>query len=148
MRYAWCMVSNKNKGEYIHISAHVYGYTSRSIHLAGLIKKFYQFDCRGRLVQLNSNEFDYRRNNLRVGNFSQSHAHKGKQKNNKTGYKGVSWYEKGGYYQATIRAKGKSIYLGIYRDPILAAKAYDRAAIEYYGEFARINFPKGDNKYG
>ena len=36
----------------------------------------------------------------------------------------------------------KKIYLGSYVDEIEAAKAYDKAAEELFGEFAMLNFPK------
>jgi AP2-like factor (ANT lineage) len=34
----------------------------------------------------------------------------------------------------------KRIYIGSFEDQIEAAKAYDKAAIKYYGEFANLNF--------
>lgn len=40
-----------------------------------------------------------------------------------------------GLWQAQIRYKNKSIYLGKYYDECQAAKAYDTAAIEFYGEY-------------
>lgn len=58
-----------------------------------------------------------------------------------SGYKGVSkaWRRNG--YIATIQMGGKSKYLGYYADPVDAARAYDSAARELHGEFARLNFP-------
>jgi hypothetical protein len=44
-------------------------------------------------------------------------------------------------WQAAIRRDGKSVYLGSFRSPEDAARAYDAAAIEEFGEFARLNFP-------
>jgi hypothetical protein len=35
----------------------------------------------------------------------------------------------------------KRIELGYFRDEIEAAKAYDRAAMKYHGQFACLNFP-------
>ncbi|GAH24783.1 unnamed protein product, partial [marine sediment metagenome] len=34
----------------------------------------------------------------------------------------------------------KRINLGYFRDEIEAAKAYDRAAMKYHGQFASLNF--------
>ena len=43
---------------------------------------------------------------------------------------------------ATIWFEGRSIALGHYRDEADAARAYDRAAVELFGEFAWLNFPQ------
>jgi hypothetical protein len=44
-------------------------------------------------------------------------------------------------WRARIRVNGKRISLGLFKDEIEAAKAYDRAARKYHGEFASLNFP-------
>jgi len=36
------------------------------------------------------------------------------------------------------------MHLGYFESKIDAAQAYDRAAIKYFGTFARLNFPLGD----
>ncbi len=41
-----------------------------------------------------------------------------------------------------ITFERKSIYLGYFLNEIDAAKACDRAAIKYHGEFASLNFPE------
>lgn len=66
-----------------------------------------------------------------------------KQKNNTSGYKGVS-YNKRDKYQAKIKFN-KQIHIGYFEDPIRAAKAYDAKALELFGEFAQLNFPESTN---
>jgi hypothetical protein len=39
--------------------------------------------------------------------------------------------------------KGKHISLGCYTDPVVAARAYDAAALKYFGEFAMTNVMLG-----
>lgn len=44
-------------------------------------------------------------------------------------------------YRVRIRVGGKKINIGSFKNEIDAAKAYDKAARQHFGEFARVNFP-------
>ena len=57
-------------------------------------------------------------------------------------YKGVSleYKKRPSCYRASIKVNGKQVELGRFDNPISAAFVYDRAAAEYYKEFARTNF--------
>lgn len=64
-----------------------------------------------------------------------------KRKDAKTSiYKGVSWNSQNGNWRVQIQCNGKTKTVGSFVDEIAAAKAYDKAAIEVYGEYARLNF--------
>lgn len=45
-------------------------------------------------------------------------------------------------FEARIGWGKKSIYLGLFRSEQEAAAAYDQKAIELYGKYARLNFPR------
>jgi hypothetical protein len=58
-------------------------------------------------------------------------------------FKGVSYQHHKGKWYACIRIKGqKTKSLGRFDDEVDAAKAYDRAAVAAWGEFAFLNFVK------
>jgi hypothetical protein len=52
--------------------------------------------------------------------------------------KGITLVKRTGKYQAQIRANNKTIYLGVYDSPDAARAAYVAAAIEHFGELARV----------
>lgn len=89
----------------------------------------------------NRNGLDCQRGNLRKANQSQNGANRGRASNNTSGFKGVCWHKYASKWVAKIKVSEKTIYLGLFINPIQAAKAYDSAAKKYYGEFALPNFP-------
>lgn len=98
----------------------------------------------------NGDGLDNRRENLRACTHAQNQQNRSKFKNNRSGYCGVYF---DGYtrnkrknnprikpWVAQIVAYGKRHRLGYFKKPEEAAEAYDRAALLYHGEFARLNF--------
>jgi len=76
-----------------------------------------------------------RERNLRPATGSQNKANTGTYKCNKLGVKGV--YRSGNGYQAQITKDGKRICLGTFTDLTTAMIAYNFAALEHHGKFAR-----------
>ena len=85
----------------------------------------------------NHNGLDNQKSNIRICTQSQNQRNRLKYKNNTRGYKGVSSLRK--YIVAQIFVDGKNKWLGYFKTPELAAKAYNKAAIKYFGEFAQLN---------
>lgn len=85
-----------------------------------------------------NNGLNNQRENLRVCTNTQNQANKNKQTNNTSGYKGVFWNNE--KWQARISIEGKKIHLGHFTNVEDAARAYDNAAKNIYGEYARTNF--------
>ena len=56
-------------------------------------------------------------------------------------YKGVSWDKHRRKWTAHIRVDGRTRCLGGFMNELDAAKAYDAAAQEHFGEFAHVNVP-------
>ena len=76
--------------------------------------------------------------NLRLCTFQQNHFNRGKQANNKSGFKGVSWHKQKAKWVAQIKVKGKNKFLGFFNCPEEAYKAYCDNAIIFYGYMARF----------
>jgi hypothetical protein len=79
------------------------------------------------------------RSNLRLATVSQNMHNRGSNSNNTSGYKGVFWNKKAKSWWAQIYCDSKPIYLGSFKSPHKAARAYNEAALKHHGEFARLN---------
>lgn len=78
---------------------------------------------------------DNRLCNLRPASANNNAHNKGIQKNNTSGYKGVTWHKRIGEWQSSIRLNIKGIHLGYFNDAYEAHLAYQVAANSLYGEF-------------
>jgi len=54
-------------------------------------------------------------------------------------YKGVTWNIQHRKWHVRIGYEGRRVHLGYFVDEDDAASAYNRAAVKYFGEFARLN---------
>ncbi len=88
------------------------------------------------------NGLNCRRYNLRLATNQQNHANQQRRRTNTSGFKGASWHNGCRKWMARIRVSGRSVYLGLFASPEDAARAYDAAARERFGEFACLNFPE------
>jgi hypothetical protein len=78
--------------------------------------------------------------NLRNCTHIENLENQGKHKNNTSGYKGIWWDERNQKWGVQIRIKGKRLFLGRFDTPEIAAHEYDKAARQYLGEYAQLNF--------
>lgn len=84
-------------------------------------------------------KLDCRRDNLRLCTPKDNSRNRSIPKSNTTGYKGVTQSSSGDWI-ATICVDYKTTIIGKFGSKQSAARAYDAAARENYGEFARTNF--------
>lgn len=91
---------------------------------------------------VNADGLDNSRANLRICNLSQNNANTILPANN-SGYRGV--YRKGASWCAEVGGRGRRKIVGLFKSPVEAALARDRAALREYGEFATLNFPSREN---
>lgn len=81
---------------------------------------------------INGDRTDNRIANLREADWAENQQNRGVQKNNKSGFFGVSWDAHAGKWRAGIRFNGRSRNLGGYDSPEEAHAAYLRAKAELH----------------
>jgi hypothetical protein len=94
-----------------------------------------------RVDHIDGDGLNNRRSNLREATQGQNNANQRPQVGKSSRYKGVSWFKPAKMWRAYIKVGGVISWLGYFHDEKEAAKAYDEAAVEAWGEFARPNFP-------
>lgn len=95
----------------------------------------------------NCDSLDNRTENLRIATRCQNMQNRRRirnKKNTSSQFIGVYFYKSRCLWAYLLRANRKVVAFGRFPTEIEAARARDRAAIKYHGEFARLNFPRVD----
>ena len=87
---------------------------------------------------INMDTLDNQKSNLRLESRSANMANSGS-RGGTSKYKGVHWVKDCHKWRAAITVSGRTIVVGKFKDEVDAATAYNFAALEYFGEFARMN---------
>jgi hypothetical protein len=90
---------------------------------------------------INGNRSDNRFFNLRPATIAQNLRNRTGDLVSTSKFKGVSWHSSRGKWRAVISGDGKYTHLGRFDSEEEAARAYDRAAAEHFGDYAKLNFP-------
>lgn len=131
MKYKWCFcdsyaqtsitISPKNQKTY------------RMTHFINNISKDKETD------HIDHNKLNNQKYNLRIVTRSQNMMNKSCHKNTTSEFKGVSWKTSNKKWVAQISINKKVNYIGLFNSEINAAIAYNKKALELFGEYAYLN---------
>lgn len=82
---------------------------------------------------INCNKTDNRLCNLRIVTNKQNHENRGAQKNNTSGFKGVTHFEN--KWRSQIMHNGKNYHIGVFDTPEQAHHAYKEKANEFFTHY-------------
>lgn len=121
------------------------GYAISSTHVEGHIVNFYMHrviagvDGDQIVDHRDRDRLNNTRENLRVCDHTLNNGNLPKRRGCVSRFKGVSWSKQKAKWHARIKFKGVSRNLGFFSDEVDAARAYNAAAPQVFGEFARLN---------
>ena len=91
------------------------------------------------LDHINGVKNDNRICNLRLATHAQNQMNSSKYSNNKSGFKGVSWFGPRQKWRARSNVNKKAYLIGYYDTPEIAFAAYCQFISVYHGEFANAS---------
>jgi len=134
-KFRWC--AHKKRNGYYAVRCPMIDGKQKMVQMHRVI--FGVTDPKILIDHADGNPLNNCRDNLRVCNHSENGRNQGKQKNNRSGYKGVFWDKRKEKWGASIRTRDRRINLGYFSTAELAAKAYNEAAKEHHKQFAKMN---------
>lgn len=137
--YKWQATYNtKDKIVKYYASKTIGGRKGKKWKMHRLIFVLRKIEIEGKEIDhINGDTLDNRFFNLRLVNSSQNKGNSSIRSDNKSGYKGVGWHKQNSKWRAYIGTDAKS--LGLYDTEEEAALAYNIAAIQKWGPYAKLN---------
>ena len=133
MQHRWNLVENTTPGQRSGPYARASWSRSPAVFMHQLIADFPKPD------HADGDGLNNQRSNLRPATASQNQINR--RTWGRSAYRGVCWYKRSSKWNASIQYERKSRNLGYFATEEDAARAYDAAARELHGSFARLNFP-------
>lgn len=118
---------------YVRVTIKGVRYRAHRLAFMFMTGKFPEID----VDHINNIRCDNSWKNLREATDKQNGANKKLAKNNKTGFKNVSYRKDLGTYSVRLRSNGVMLNLGHFKDLELAALVAEEAQIKFNGEYAR-----------
>jgi hypothetical protein len=126
------------------LDKHSYLYTGIGCKMVGLHRFLLNLEVGDSKIvdHIDRNPLNNTKVNLRLCSGAQNQGNRKINKNNTSGYRGVSWEKTNQKWKACVYKNNKQIWLGLFDSKEKAAIAYNDAAIIYFGDFATLNFVK------
>lgn len=145
-KFKWCLSSTQGRWFYASAWKRIPGGKRERIkmHRVVLMAKA------GQIVDhINHDTLDNRKENLRICSGGQNSQNSEKKTIGTSKYKGVCFHKRIGKFQAYIYFNKQRFHIGSFADEKKAARAYDKAALSMFEQFAFLNksqFPEDFRK--
>jgi hypothetical protein len=136
MRYKWCAYNQKGFWYAGLCGPHKNRW--RRMHV--MVMEAQRFG--GEVVHLDHDGLNNQRANLWISQHGRNSIHRRGNRVHSSQYKGVSWASREGKWAAQVRTTiaPEKQWRKLFTDEEDAARAYDAKAVEFFGEFAYLNF--------
>ena len=140
-QWKWCAL-NRGDGCYYAVRG-TYDRTTRASRQIRMHRQIMGMEgSRPDVDHKDTNGLNNQRSNLREASRSDNIGNARLRRDNVSGLKGVTWMPTKQKWRARIGpVQGQRRFLGYFPTAEEAARAYDAAALELFGDFARPNFP-------
>lgn len=139
-RFSWRPVLRSNGAGYYAVRTYSKGNgLRRKVHAEYLHRRLLCAPAAQLVDHINGDGLDNRRLNLRFCSQSGNARNRRANANATSRFKGI--YARNARWAARIKVDSRDIHLGVFGTDLEAARAYDAAALKYFGEFACLNFP-------
>lgn len=125
-------------GGYLLVDINIYRKSTIRLHRVAWFL-YYGVWPKDQIDHINNVRDDNRIVNLREATARENQSNMKIRKGGTSQYKGVSWDKRLSKWRTRVMSNSKSVFLGHYDNEEEAALAYNKAALELFGEFAKIN---------
>lgn len=142
-RYTWYVSYVRRKGKfslkYVRTNIRKDNGKQTALYLHRFVLQHKKINEKDEIDHIDNNRLNNKKSNLRVCSRSENACNCYISAYNTTGFKGVSWKKSHNKYEVQIMFHRKAHWIGLFCTKEEAARAYNEAAKQLHGEFAKLN---------